>query len=104
MSGLGVPRVSPLPSAGRGVAAFFAGPTVGTPGSTPFPSPRAGVGRSHVLSPSPYLGVPDMTAGRAQGPGEAMDTEGAGQASETGASSTMTDQDCAQAGSRPSPQ
>ncbi len=62
-----------------------------------------------MLSLSPYLGVPSTTAGQAQGPGEAMDTEGAGQAHEasmvtTGASSTTTDQDPAQAGSRPSPQ
>ncbi len=62
-----------------------------------------------MLSPRPYLGAPNATAGQAQGHGEATGTEGAGQAPEasavtTGASSTMTDQDPAQAGSRPSPQ
>ncbi len=62
-----------------------------------------------MLSPSPYLGAPNVTAGQAQGRGEATDTEGAGQAPEastvtTGAFSTTTDQDPAQAGSRPSPQ
>ncbi len=50
-----------------------------------------------------------MTAGQTQGNGEAMDTEGVGQAPEvsavtTSASSTTTDQDPAQAGFRPSPQ
>ncbi len=59
--------------------------------------------------PDPYLGVPNANAGQAQGPGRAMDTEGASQAPEasavmTGASSTMTKQGPAQAGSRPSPQ
>ncbi len=62
-----------------------------------------------VLSSSPYLVVPNATAGQAQGPGGVMDTEGAGQAPDastvmTGASNTTTNQDPAQAGSRPSPQ
>ncbi len=62
-----------------------------------------------MLSPSPYLGVPNVTVGHAQGPDEATDTEGAGWAPKastvmTGASSTTTDQDPAQAWSRPSPQ
>ncbi len=62
-----------------------------------------------MLSTSPYLGVPSTTEGQAQGTGEAMDTEGEGQAPEAstvtnGASSIMTDQDPAQAGFRPSHQ
>ena len=104
MSGLGMPRASPLPSAGRGAALRFADPVIGPTGSTPFPSPRVGLERSRVLSPSPYLGAPSATAGQAQRNGEAMVTEGSGQTPEvstvmTGALSTMTDQDPAQAGS-----
>ena len=68
MSGLGVPRAPTLPLAGRGAVVFFARPVMGRAGSTPFPSPRSGAGRSHVLSPSPYLGVPNANAG----PGEAI--------------------------------
>ena len=46
-----------------------------------------------MLSPSPYLGAPNATAGQAQGPEGTIDTEGAGQPPEaptvmTGASST----------------
>ncbi len=41
-----------------------------------------------MLSPSPYLGAPSTTAGQAQGPGEAMDTEVAGQAPEASAVTT----------------
>ncbi len=39
MSGIGTPRVSPLPAAGQGAAAFFTGPVMGPAGSTPFPPP-----------------------------------------------------------------
>ncbi len=50
-----------------------------------------------------------MNAGQAQGPGTAMDVEGAGHAPGAstvmnGASSTMTNQDPAQAGSHTAPQ
>ncbi len=38
MSGLGAPRASTLPLAGRGATAFFAGPVPGPAASTPFPS------------------------------------------------------------------
>ena len=108
MSGLGMPQVPTLPPAGRGFSAYLARSGMGPASSTPFPSPGTGSGLS-VLVPSPYLGAPNATAGQAQGPGRAMDTEGAGQAPEasavtTGAASTTTNQDPAQAGSRLSPQ
>ena len=101
MSGLGMPQVPTLPPAGRGLSAYLARSSTRSASSTPFPSPGTGSGLS-VLAPSPYLGAPYATAG-------AMDTEGAGQAPRasavtTGAASTTTNQDPAQAGSRPSPQ
>ncbi len=77
MSGLGVPQVPTLPPAGRGVAALFPGPVTGPAGSTLFASPRTGSGRAGW--------APEASAVT------------------TGASSTTTDQDPAQAGSRPSP-
>ncbi len=109
ISGLGMLWASTFPPAGRGAAALFAGPTVEPAGSTPFPSPRARSRRSHVFLPSLYLGAPITTAGQAQGTGETMDAEGAGRAPKastvtTGASSTMTEQDPAQAGFRQSRQ
>ncbi len=57
----------------------------------------------------PYLGASASNAGQAQGPGRAMDTEGAGHAPgassvTTGASSTMTNQGPAQEGAHTSPQ
>ncbi len=104
MSGPSTPRASPLPLVRRGAAAYFAEPVMVPAGSTPFPSPRVGSGRSRVLSPSWYLGVPSMTAGQAQGNGAAMETEGENQTPEvstvmTGAPSTTSDQDPAQSGS-----
>ncbi len=109
MSGLGVLRASPVPPAGRGTATFLPGSVLGPAGSTPFPSPGAGSGRSHLLAPSPYLEASRTSAGQVQGPGEARDTEGADQAPEAsavtnGAANTTADQDPAQAGSCPSPQ
>ncbi len=101
-------RVSPLPAAGQGTAAYLADP-LGPAGSTPFPSPRVGAERSHVILLSPYLGTPSMTAGQPQGTGEGMETEGTDQTRsvstvETGAPGTMIDQGPAQPGARPSPQ
>ncbi len=58
MSGIGMPRASSLPSAGQDAAAYFAEPVIGPAGSIPFPSPRVGLGRGHVLSPNPYLVAP----------------------------------------------
>ena len=95
MSGLGMPQVPTLPPAGRGLSAYLAWSGTGSAGSTPFPSPGTGPGMS-MLTPNPYLGVPNATAGQAQGPGRAMDTDRPGQAPETsmtGASSTTTNQD-----------
>ncbi len=109
MSGLSVPRVSPLPAAGRGTTEYLAGLTKGPAGSTPFPSPRVGAERSHVISPGLYLGMPNVTEGETQGTGESMETEGTGQIPsmstfETGASGTMTDHGSTQPGAQPSPQ
>ncbi len=76
---------------------------MGPAGSTPFLSPRVGSGGNRVLSPGPYLGAPSVTAGQAQGNGEAMETEGTGQTLAvstvmTGAPSTTTDKGTVQAG------
>ncbi len=67
MRGLETLRVSTLPPAGQGIAALFAGPTVGPAASTPSPSPRAGSGRSPSLSPSPIWGRPAQLQGKSKG-------------------------------------
>ncbi len=108
MSGLGLPQVPTPLLVGRGLTAYFARSGSGSTNATPLPSPGTGSGLS-VLAPSPYLGVPNANAGHAQGPGRAMDTEGASQAPEAsavinGAPSSTTNQGPAQTGSRPSPQ
>ena len=108
MSGLGLPQVPTPPSAGRGLTAYLARSGTGSLNSTPTPSPGTGLGLS-ALAPGLYFGAPAANAGHDQGPGRAMDTEGAGHAPGastvmTGASSTTTNQGPAQAGSHTSPQ
>ncbi len=79
MSGLSMPRASSLLLAGQGTTAYFAGPVMGPAGSIQFPSPKVGLGGSHVVSSGLYVGTTSVTAGQAQGSGGAMETEGAGQ-------------------------
>ncbi len=44
LSGLSMPRASPLPRVGRGAVVYFSGPVTSPSDSTPFPSPRVGAG------------------------------------------------------------
>ena len=62
MSGLRMPRASPLLLMGQGDMANFAGPVMAPAGFAPFPSPRVGSGRCHMLSPGPYLETSSVTA------------------------------------------
>ncbi len=108
MSRLNLPHAPTPPSLDEGLTAYLARAGPGSHRSTPVPSPVTGSGLS-ALTSSPYLGVPAANAGQAQGPGRAMDVEGAGHAPgastvTTGASSTTTNQGPAQAGSHTSPQ
>ncbi len=108
MSGLSVPRAPTPPSLGQGLVGYLARSGTGSLNSTPTPSPGTGSGLS-VLMPGQHSGAPATNAGQAQGPGRAMDVEGAGHASGTstvmtGASSTTTNQGPAQARSHASPQ
>ena len=62
-----------------------------------FPSPWAGSGRGHVLSPGPHQGASSTSVGPPPRAGEAMETEETGQVPPmfmvtTGAPSTTTDQ------------
>ncbi len=105
MSGLGLPQELAPPSVGRGLRARSG---AGSLNSTPTPSPGTGSGLS-ALAPGQHLGVPAANAGQAQGPDGAMDVEGEGcipgaSTVTTGASSTMTNQGPAQAGSNIPPQ
>ena len=99
----------PTPSfVGRGLLVYLARSGTGSLNSTPTPSPETGSGLS-ALAPGQRLGAPAANAGPAQRPESAMDVEGAGHAPETstvmtGASSTMTNQGPAQAGSHHLPQ
>ncbi len=108
MSGLGTRQVLTPPSVERGLLVCVARSGTGSINSITSPSPGTGLGLS-ALAPGQYLGEPTMKAGQAQGPGRAMDVEGAGHAPgastvTTGAPSTTTNQGPAQAGSHASPQ
>ena len=108
MSGLGLPQVLTPPSVGREITAYLARSRPGSANSTPTPFPGTGSGLS-TLAPGLYSEASAANAGQAQGPGRAMDTEGADHTPgastvTTGASSTMTNQGPAQAGSHTSPQ
>ena len=108
LSELRVSQAPTPPPLGQGLMARLARAGIGSLNSTPAPSPGTGSGLS-TLAPGQHLGVPATNAGQAQGPGGAMDAEGAGHAPgasmvTTGASSTMTNQGPAQAGSHTSPQ
>ncbi len=108
MSELSVPQAPTPPPLGRGLAACLARAGAGSLNSTPTPSPGTGLGLSELV-PDPYFGAPAANAGHAQVFGRTMDIEGAGHAPgasmvTTGASSTMTNQGPAQAGSHTSPQ
>ncbi len=108
MSGLGARQILTPPSVGRGLLARVARSGTGSLDSTPTPSPGTGSGLSAFV-PGQYLGVPATNAGQAQGPGRAMDADGADSTSETlavrtGDDNTTTDQDPAQAGSCQLPQ
>ncbi len=108
MSGLGLPQTPTAPSAGRGLTAYVARSGTGSLNSTPTPSPGTGSGLS-VHAPGLYFGATTANAGQPQGPGGAMDVEGAGHAPgastvTTGATSTTTNQGPAQAGTHPAPQ
>ncbi len=101
-------RASSLLGMGWGVAALFTGPVKGPPGST-LHSPWMGVGKSHVLSPSPCLGVPSTAAGQSLGTGETLGTKGASHVPPlatvmTSVPSAMTDQSPVKAEAQPSPQ
>ena len=61
LSVLSTSRASPHPRLGRGAMAFFSGLVMGPAGSTPFPTPQVGSGRSHVLSLGPYLASSSTT-------------------------------------------
>ena len=108
MSGLSMPQAPTPPPLGRGLMTHLARARIGSLNSTPTPSPGTESGLS-ALAPGQHLGASATNAGQAQGPGGAMDVEGAGHPPgasmvTTGASSTMTNQDPAQAGSHPAPQ
>ncbi len=108
MSGSSALQMLTPPSVGRGLLPCVARPGTGYLDSTPTPSPGTGSGLS-ALAPGQYLGAPDANAGQAQGSGRAMDVEGAGHVPgaptvTTGAFSTTTNQDPAQAGSHHPPQ
>ena len=94
MSGLAARQMLTPPSMGRGLLGCLARTGTGSLNSTPTPSPETGSGLS-ALAPGQRLGAPAANAGQAQGPGSAMDVEGADHAPEastvtTGAASTMT--------------
>ena len=108
MSGLAARQVLTPPSMGRGLLGCLARSGTGSLGSTLTPSPGTGSGLS-ALAPGQRLGAPATNAEQAQVPGRVMDVEGAGHAPgastvTTGASSTTTNQDPAQAGSHLPPQ
>ena len=98
-----------LPGLGRGTAAYFSGPVMGSAGSSPFPSPQVGSGRRQIFSPGPSLEPSSVTEGQPQGTGGILGTEETGYAPAvatvmTSAPTTTTDQSPAQAEARPSPQ
>ncbi len=102
-------RMSPTQWMGRGALALLAAPEPGPPGSTLFHSPGMGVGRSHVLSPGPYLGLSYTVAGQPLGTGGVLGAEGTVQVPPvatvmTSAPSTTTDQSPVKKEARPLPQ
>ncbi len=108
MSGLAARQMLTPPSMGRGLLGCITRSGTGSLSSTSTPSPGTGSGLS-ALAPGQPLGAPAASAGQAQGPGRAMDVEGAGHAPgastvTTGAASTTSNQDPAQAGSHLPPQ
>ncbi len=108
MSGLGTRQVLTPPSVGRSMIARVGRTSPGSISSNSTPSPGTGLGLG-ALAPGQRVGAPAANTGQAQGPGRAIDVEGAGHAPgastvTTGASSTTTNQGPAQAGSHLPPQ
>ncbi len=108
MSGLAARQLLTPPSIGRGLLGRFARSGTGSLSSTPTPSPETGSGLG-ALAPGQSLGAPAANAGKAQGPGSAMNVDEADHAPETstvrtGDSSTTTDQGPAQTGPHHLPQ
>ncbi len=103
MSGLAERQLLTPPGLGPGLLGRIARSGTGSLNSTPTPSPETGSGLS-ALALGQRLGAPAANVGQAQGLESAMDVDGADHAPETslvttGASSTMTNQGPAQAGS-----
>ncbi len=102
MSGWVAMQLLTPPGMGRGLIRRFAHSGAGSLSSTPTPSPETGSGLG-ALAPAQCLVAPAANAGQAQGPGSAMDVDGADSTLETpavgtGNANTTTDQGPAQAG------
>ncbi len=108
MSGLAARQLLTPPGRGRGLLGRHELYSAGSPSTTSTPSPGTGPGLG-AFAPGQCLGAPAANAGQAQGPGSAMNVDGADSTSErpavrTGDANTTTDQDPAQAGSHQLPQ
>ncbi len=108
MSGFDAMQLLTPPGMGRGLISRFARSGAGSLGSTPTPSPETGSGLG-ALAPGQRLVAPAANTGQAQGPGSAMDVDGADSTPETpavrtGDANTTTDQGPAQAGPHHLPQ